>query len=87
MRTVLSEAEFLPTIASFTRSAFRLELQPEYNEPSETVTVARFIAGDPENPDWTDWWHLVADHAAAGAPMVRIRITDDPAPAYQDWLR
>jgi len=47
---ILNEAEFGRLLATFEQTAFRLELQPTYNEEFENAWLARWLAGDRTPP-------------------------------------
>lgn len=91
MRRRITGDEFAHLLVNFQRSAFRLELQPEYHEPVETETVARFLAGDPQDPTEVpalrDWFAQVRGLVGDGRHIERVRIHDDPPTDYQRWER
>jgi hypothetical protein len=88
---LLSEPEFSLLLGSFDHTAFRLELQPAYNEPSETETVRRFLTGDPqpptEVPGLKAWYDQIGELVAQGKRVERVRIHDHPPTGYQRWER
>jgi hypothetical protein len=87
----LTGEEFGELLRTFERTAFRLELQPAYNEPVERETVARFLAGDPEPPTavpgLAPWFDQVARLTAEGRRIERVRVHEDPPTPYQRWER
>jgi hypothetical protein len=87
--TPLTEAEFAAALATFERTAFRLELQPAYDEPYERDTVARFLTGHPQDPtdvpELAAWFDQIADLTSQGRTVERVRVHDDPPTAYQRW--
>ncbi len=89
--TALSEPEFYAALAAFDHTAFRLELQPEYREPDEQDTVAKFLAGDPEPPtevaSLQAWFDRVTAHTDLGKRVERVRVHDKPPTDYQRWER
>jgi len=89
--TLLSETGFLDTLLSYEHTAFRLELQRSYAEPHEAPQYAAFLRGDPQpgpdDPDLRDWYGGVAEHAARGARMERVRVQEDPPTDYQRFER
>lgn len=89
MTTTLTDAEFAEQLRTFERSAFRLELQREYREPSEADTLARFLAGNPQDPTEVPglraWFAQVADLTNRGRSIERVRVHDDPPTDYQRW--
>jgi hypothetical protein len=90
-RIFLSEAEFWVALHDFQRSAFRLELQPDYREPGETDLADAWLAGEqvaPEtDPGLAEWFRRVREHVAAGRTVSRIRVHEDPPSDYQRWER
>lgn len=91
MARQLSEHEFYAELGSVTRSAFRLELQPFYFEPSEQPTVDRFLTGDPQDPTEVEslrgWYALVSRLVQGGVTVARVRVQEDPPNRYQQWER
>jgi hypothetical protein len=89
--TLLSETGFLEVLLSYEHTAFRLELQRSYAEPHEAPQYAAFLRGDPQpgpdDPDLRDWYERVAEHAAVGARMERVRVQEDPPTDYQRFER
>lgn len=87
----LGEDEFYVQLGSVTTSAFRLELQPFYYEPTEQPTVDRFLAGDPQDPTEVEslraWYALVSRVTGDGAVVARVRVQADPPNRYQQWER
>lgn len=91
MTMPLTDEEFAAVFGRFDTSAFRLELQRAYLEPSEAATLARWRSGDPqpptEVPDLADWYDQIRAHTAAGRTVGRVRVQDDPPTDYQSWER
>lgn len=91
MGTPITDDEFGAFLRSFDTTAFRLELQPAYSEPTEHATVSRFLAGDPqlptEVPELNDWFKQVRGLTAAGKTISRVRVHEDPPTDYQRWER
>lgn len=91
MSTPLTEAEFKRHLRDFEATAFRLELQRAYDEPTERDTVARFLAGEPqppiEVPSLAAWFEQVSRQTAAGKTITRVRVQEDPPTGYQQWER
>jgi hypothetical protein len=89
--TVISNTEFGDYLSQVRHTAFRLELQPAYSEPSEQATVARFLSGDPQPPTEVEglrqWFAQVAAQTAEGVRISRVRVHDDPPTDYQRWER
>lgn len=91
MIRILTDDEWADELAGFRFTAFRLEQQREYWEPSEAATIDRFIAGDPqpptEVPALVAWFDQVAHQVAAGKRIGRVRIADEPPTGQQRWER
>jgi hypothetical protein len=91
MHSALSADEFAAALATFDRTAYRLELQREYREPCERETVRRFLAGDPQPPTDVDelraWFSQVAALTGRGRVVRRVRVHEDPPSPYQRWER
>ncbi len=91
MSVLLDEERFAEELHSYEHTAFRLELQRAYSEPSEADTVSRFLADDPQEPtelsDFLAFYAKVAEHVAAGKTFQRVRVHEDPPTPYQRWER
>ncbi len=87
----LTEAAFGETLASFSHTAFRLELQPAYAEPSETSLVAAYLRGDPPPattvPELRGWYEQVAAQVRDGKRVERVRVQQAPPTGYQQFER
>ncbi|GIL25723.1 DUF6879 family protein [Actinocatenispora comari] len=87
----LTDEDFARSLATFSHTAFRLELQPVYSEPSEHDTVAKFVSGEPEVPTTVEglrqWFAQVSEQTAAGKRIERVRVQEDPPTDYQRWER
>jgi hypothetical protein len=87
----LTEDEFAEVLHSFEHTAFRLELQRAYAEPSERDTLAKFAAGEPEPPTEVPilrhWYERVQAHTQQGKSIDRVRVHEDPPTGYQQWER
>ncbi|WP_051797273.1 DUF6879 family protein [Catenuloplanes japonicus] len=88
----ITEAELEHIFRSVRHSAFRLELQPAYNEPVERASVEAFLAGHPEPPDtnmegFRGWYDRTQALTASGITITRVRVHQDPPTDYQRWLR
>ncbi|GGJ84217.1 hypothetical protein GCM10010123_12360 [Pilimelia anulata] len=87
----LTGDEFAVELAGIARSAFRLELQPAYDEPAEREPFARYLAGAPAAatglPAARPWLSRVREQVAAGMTISRVRVHDEPPTAYQRWQR
>src|SRR5688500_1475943 len=91
MGTVITDAAFNEQLRTFERTALRLELQRQYNEPTERDTVKRFLRGDPQNPNAVPelraWFEQVVTLTRAGKKIARVRVHEDPPTDYQRWER
>lgn len=89
MRLTLVGDQFGQLLQTFRLSAFRLELQPAYEVTYERETVARFMAGDPQDPNeipaFVDWYAQIRRQTAEGKTIERVRVFDEPPTAYQQW--
>jgi hypothetical protein len=78
--------EWAAYFRGFRISAFRLETQPTYTMPAEQPNVARFLAGElPPEGHNAAWHKTIADHAAAGRTMSRVRTLTRPLTDYQRY--
>lgn len=87
MSRALTADEFADLFGSCRYTAFRLELQRQYQEPGETELVNRYLAGDREKPPFESWWDIISAAVAAGKRFDRVRVQDDPPTPYQRWER
>lgn len=89
MSRTLTDDEWAELLKEFEHSAFRLEQQPSYMVDVETGTVARFLAGDPQDPreipHLDSWFDQIARLTAEGRKVGRVRIVEDPPTGYQRW--
>lgn len=88
---LLTDEEFGQALRSFEHSAFRLELQDAYAEPSEAKLFAAFLSGNPypatEVPELRDWYKSVAAHVGDGKRIERVRVQQEPPTSYQQFER
>jgi len=81
---MLSRTEFEQLFDTFTRSAWRLEIQDTYDEPEEREPLRRFLAGEPDDFAWiADWWAWIRSITQAGKRFERVRVVFDPISDYQ----
>ena len=89
MKRRLTNGEWAEALRTFDRTAFRLELQREYEEPA--ATVERFLAGSPQDPDdvpeFREWAAEIRTLTDQGKRIERVRVHDDPPNGYQRWER
>lgn len=87
----LTDDEFGETLRSFERTAFRLELQPAYAEPSETGLLAAFLRDEPlpptTHPGFRQWYAQIAAQTRDGKRIARVRVQQDPPTDYQRFER
>ena len=70
-------------VQSITRSAWRLEIQGTYNEPSERQPLRRYLAGEPDDLAWfARWLDRIREVTAAGIRFERVRVLTDPLTDY-----
>lgn len=91
MRTALTDDQFSEQLDTF-HSAFRMEVKAAYSVVGERRMYAKFLAGQPPTVDaddeyYRDWLEDVAKRTAAGATLIRVRISDQPPTEYQRFLR
>ncbi len=89
--TGLTDSEFGAALAGIAHTAFRLELQRVYVEPSEAEVMRRWRAGDRhghlDSPDLQAWWAMLRDHTSQGKTVTRVRVQEEPPTWYQEWER
>ena len=69
----------------FERCAFRLELLDRYDSPGTQDRLARFLAGEPDDPAIRAGWDaLLADLRRAGKSISRVHVVSEP---LTDYLR
>lgn len=89
--STLTDEQFREVLHQFEHTAFRLELQRTYLEPSETELFAAFLRGEPEPPTSVDqlrgWYAQVAAHVQMGKRIERVRVQQDPPTDYQRFER
>jgi hypothetical protein len=68
---------------SFEHTAFRLEVRDRYNEPDEAEPLAKYLAGDRDEPAWLrEWLDLVRGASATGRRFARVRVVTVPLTDY-----
>ena len=86
----ISDDEYGDLLATFKRSAFRLETRDFYAIGEERADYVAFLAGVPQMPDQVGWWKQYLDGVAAqtreGKTRSRVRILADPPTPYQRWM-
>lgn len=89
MASPITQAEFNRLLATFERSAFRLETRAAYALGYEREDFDRFLAGEPAPPPelawWRPWLEQIARFTAEGKRVARVRVLDEPPSDYQRW--
>ncbi len=89
MATSISEEEFGRELATFERSAFRLETRDTYALGYERTDFERFLAGSPTPPPELDWWRpwleQISRLTREGKRIGRVRVLAEPPSDYQRW--
>lgn len=81
--TLISGEAFGDLFSSFEHTAFRLEPRDRYNSPGEHEPLRRFLAGEPDDLAWNQaWLDLMAEHAAHGRIVHRVRVVSVPLSEY-----
>jgi hypothetical protein len=81
----LTGAEFRRLCETFEHTAFRLETRERYFDEEEQEPLRRFLAGQPPDDAWfMDWYEAVAQMAAGGRRMERVRVVSEP---HSDYTR
>lgn len=87
----ISSSEFAEALRDVARSAFRLELQPDYIEDYEQDLVNRFLSGEfcapTEVPELAEWFNQVAEQVREGKKIDRVRVQETPPTPYQQLER
>ncbi|GAA0638390.1 hypothetical protein GCM10010174_70330 [Kutzneria viridogrisea] len=85
MGQLVTREEHRELVRSVTKSAWRLEIQGTYNEPSEREPVRRYLAGEPDDLVWFQGWLTrIRELEAIGVRFERVRVLTDP---LTDYLR
>lgn len=89
MAAPITEDEFNHLLATFERSAFRLETRAAYALGYERADFDRFLAGTPTPPPELSWWRpwleRITRFTAEGKQVGRVRVLDEPPTDYQRW--
>jgi hypothetical protein len=85
----LTGDDFNDLFRYFTRSAFRLEVQPVYTVTDERESFDEFLAGEPrpvtEFAFYAAWLDKIRAATAAGKRVERVRVLEEPPTDYQRW--
>lgn len=81
--SLITGDEFGDLFRSFDHTAFRLEPRDRYNSPGEHEPLRRFLAGEKDDLSWNQpWLDLMAEHAANGRIVRRVRVVTVPLTDY-----
>jgi hypothetical protein len=84
--TPVTDAEFEELLVSFRREAIHLEMRNAYGTAVELPYMAKWAAGEPDDPQWLQGWcAMLSEHARAGKSVRRARIVSEPLSDYQRW--
>ncbi len=87
MAELITGEAFGQLFRSFRHSARRLETRDRYGDPDEDEALARYLAGNPDDPDYLasrdHWLHgTVGNAVAAGRRFARVRVVPEPLTPY-----
>jgi hypothetical protein len=83
----ISYEQFDQLFTSFEHEALHLEMRDAYGTEAELPHLRRWLAGEPDNPDWLEpWFELVRAGVATGKVFRRARIVSEPVTDYQRWV-
>ncbi|MGB3438377.1 MAG: DUF6879 family protein [Actinophytocola sp.] len=71
--------DFRKLFREFKYTAFRLEVRDRYDDPHENESVRKFLAGEPDDLEWSDTWlQIVREGRAQGRTFSRVRVVSVP---------
>lgn len=83
----ISYEDLTELINSFQREALHLEMRDSYGTAAEIPHLAKWEAGEPDDPAWLQpWFDRVRAGVAAGKVFRRARIVSEPLSDYQRWV-
>jgi hypothetical protein len=84
---LLKDEEFRRLFDNFEHTAFRLEVRDRYNEPTETESLEKFLAGGPEYIDdsFQNWLDFIRAATAEGRRFSRVRVVSVPLTDYSRY--
>jgi hypothetical protein len=83
----ISYEELTVLIDSFQREALHLEMRDSYGTAAEIPHLAKWEAGEPDDPGWLQpWFDRVRAATEAGKVFRRARIISEPVSDYQKWV-
>ncbi|MFL6141398.1 MAG: DUF6879 family protein [Labedaea sp.] len=75
--------DFRQLFREFRHTAFRLEVRDWYDAPYENESVRKFLAGEPDDLEWSNTWlQLVRAGRAEGRTFSRVRVVSVPLTDY-----
>jgi hypothetical protein len=85
--TPVSGEQFDELLASgFDREAVHLETRDAYGTAVELPHMARWAAGEPDDPEWLQGWcGMLRGHVEVGRSVRRARVVSEPLSEYQRW--
>lgn len=82
--TYLTHDEYMDLFWHFEHTVFQFETRESY-AGVDAEPFARFIAGEPWDPDvWEYWYRHVRTQTAAGKRLARVRVVSEP---WSDYTR
>jgi hypothetical protein len=78
--------EFVGFVRGYQHTAFRLERQERYSEPTEDEPFRRFLSGESVTGWNADWEEMLRRRTADGQRMTRVRIVTEPHDDYTRFL-
>jgi hypothetical protein len=89
MLITISQDRFDRELATFERTAFRLETRTAYKLGYEQTDFDLFLAGSPVPPPdlgwWRPWLEQIRRLTDEGKTVARVRVVDEPPSDYQRW--
>ena len=86
----ISDDEYGDLLATFKRSAFRLDTVSRPAGTAEAAAFGAFLAGTPTPPPEVGWWRsyleAVTMQRRQGKMRTRVRVLADPPTDYQQWM-
>ncbi|MDQ2708668.1 MAG: hypothetical protein M3Z25_13960 [Actinomycetota bacterium] len=78
--------EWAALFTGYAKSAYRLEGRQVYRNPDDDAAVARFLAGEPFDPDDLSWvLPKLRAQVAAGRTKTVVRVVVEPPTDYTRW--
>ena len=86
MSTLVSDQDFRNFVRGYQHTAFRLERQEQYSDPTEDEHFNRFKAGGGVYSWRDEWVPMMRRRTADGQRMTRVRIVTEPHDDYTRFL-